>query len=270
MNIMRRPAVAGTFYPDNPELLSEDLTQRIRILENKKSVIALISPHAGYFYSGICAGKGFGAINIPDRVIVLGVNHSGIGASLAIDGHDSWDMPMGQVEIDSQLRDQLASKSDLFIIEENSGINEHSIEVQIPFLQYLNPNVKILPILLSRVNYNELEAGAIELSHLIKHNSNKDILIVASTDMSHYVSASFGEIKDQMAIEKIRGLNPKGLLDVVVKEKISMCGVYPVVMSLIAANELGANETQVIEYTNSGEASGDYDQVVGYLSMTIA
>ena len=269
MNVMRRTAVAGTFYPDNPDLLRQDLSQRIWIRENKESVIALISPHAGYFYSGNCAGKGFGAINIPDRVIIIGVNHSGVGSPLAIDGHNNWDMPMGPIAVDSQLRDQLTSNSDLFIVEKHSGINEHSIEVQIPFLQYLNPSVKILPILLSRLNYNELEAAAIALSQLIKYNSNEDILIVASTDMSHYVSASFGEIKDHMAIGKIKELNPKGLLDVVVKERISMCGVYPVVMSLIAANELGASETQVVEYTNSGETSGDYDQVVGYLSMTV-
>lgn len=265
---IRQAVVAGTFYPDDAEILRKELSERIEIKENKLSPIVLISPHAGYYYSGSCAGKGFGLVNIPDTVIILGVDHRGSAYPYAIDGHDKWDMPMGQVQVDLKLRDKLIENSKIFKIDRNSGLDEHSIEVQIPFLQYLNPKVKILPILISGTNFDELQKGGIELAELIK-NQNENILIIASTDMSHYVSSEEAKKKDKLAIEKIEALNPEGLLKTVINERISMCGVLPVVMSLIAAKELGAEETKIIEYTNSGNISGDYNQVVGYLSMML-
>lgn len=265
---IRQAVVAGTFYPDDSEVLRKELSERIEIKKDKESPIVLISPHAGYYYSGSCAGKGFGSINIPDRVIILGVDHRGSAYPYAIDGHDKWDMPMGQVQVDFKLRDKLIEKSKIFKIDTNSGLDEHSIEVQIPFLQYLNPKVKILPILISGTNYDELQQGGVELAELTK-NTEDDILIVASTDMSHYISSEEAKKKDNFAIEKIEALSPKELLNTVINERISMCGVLPVVMSLVLAKELGAEETKIIEYTNSGNISGDYDQVVGYLSMML-
>lgn len=267
-NRIRKPVVAGTFYPDDPEILSKELADRIVIKEKKKSAIALISPHAGYFYSGNCAGKGFGAVQIPERVIILGLDHRGTGYPYALDGHDYWRTPLGQVDVDTELRHKIASNSNIFKIDDLSGLNEHSIEVQVPFLQYLNPDLKILPILIAGGTFSELELGGIEIADTIKEMDD-DVLIIASTDMSHYVSSAHAYEKDHLVIEKIKSLDPEGLLRLVHRERISMCGVSPVVMTLVAAKELGAGKTDLIEYTNSGEMSGDFDQVVGYLSMII-
>jgi len=266
---LRKPIVAGTFYPSDKNRLRKDLSSMVVRQKKNKAVIAVLSPHAGYFYSGECAGKTFGAVKIPDRVIILGVNHGGTGYSYAIDSYDEWITPLGSVKVDLELREQLVEKSKIFKIDERSGINEHSIEVQIPFLQYINPNVRILPILISGYSYRDIELGGLELARLIEENNKDDILIIASTDMSHYISAELAKVKDGLAIEKIENLESEELLSTVIDNKISMCGVLPVTMALVAAKALNATQTQIIDYTNSGVKSGDYNQVVGYLGMTI-
>jgi AmmeMemoRadiSam system protein B len=265
---IRKTVVAGTFYSANPEILESEVSKMIVNNSKKINSTVLISPHAGYVYSGNCAGKGYGSIVIPERVIILGLDHSGSGYPYAIDAHCDWQMPFGTVSIDDELRTLLDKESNIFKIDKTAGLNEHSIEVQIPFLQYLNPDVKILPIYISGYNYYEHEICGNELANLIK-KIDEDILIVASTDMSHYVSADFAKEKDSLAIKEIENLNPKGLLDTVMSERISMCGVLPVTLSLITAKNLGADKTKIINYTNSGEVSGDFEQVVAYLSMAV-
>ena len=141
------------------------------------------------------------------------------------------------------------------------------MEVQIPFIQYLNPRAKILPITLSTMNLDHLLAGGKEIGQLVTKNA--DILMVASTDMSHYISAEKARELDQKAIDRILALDPKGLYETVVGHRISMCGLGPTVMMLTAAIEAGAGKAEVIDYTNSGETSGDFNQVVGYLSMIV-
>lgn len=265
---VRESVVAGSFYSSNEKTLQKELSERIVDNPDKIKATVLISPHAGYFYSGNCAGKGFGSVKIPDRVIILGLDHSGSSYPYAIDSHSEWQTPLGIISVDDEFRHLLCRESKIFKVDKTAGTREHSIEVQVPFLQYLNSDVRILPIYISGYNYDELETAGKELASLIE-KVEEDVLIVASTDMSHYVSAEFAKGKDDMAIEKIENFEPKGLLNTVMKERISMCGVSPVVLSLIAAKFLGANSTKVIDYTNSGVASGDFEQVVAYLSMAI-
>lgn len=269
MTQIRRPVVAGAFYPESETALRRELEEYIQPIGSKRSVIGLISPHAGYVYSGGCAGKGFGAVYVPDRVIVLGVNHHGFGHPYALDGHDAWETPLGAAEIDTELRDGLAEKSEVFGVDSTAGSREHSLEVQVPFIQYINPSAKILPITVSSVDLDSLMAGGREIARLIAAHKKKNILMVASTDMSHYVDAETAMLKDNKAIDKIKKLDPEGLFDTVAAARISMCGVAPTTMMLAAALELGAGETEVIDYTNSGQVSGDYHQVVAYLSMTV-
>jgi len=265
---IRNAVVAGSFYSSNAEELEKDLSKKIVDNVNKIKVKVLISPHAGYFYSGNCAGSGFGSVVIPDSVIILGLDHSGSGYSYSIDSHSKWQTPIGEVTVDKKMQEKLNDESDIFKIDEFTGMKEHSIEVQVPFIRYINPNAKILPIYISGYDFKELEIAGRDLASIID-KAEGDVLIVASTDMSHYVSADFAKEKDSLVIEQIEKLEPLGLMNTVIKEKVSMCGVSPVVVSLITAKILGASKTKIIKYTNSGEASGDFEQVVAYLSMVI-
>lgn len=264
--MVRKPAVAGMFYPGSKKELEKDLEEFVKFSEGKK-IKGLISPHAGYVYSGGCAGKGFGKVKIPEKVIILGVNHRGFGHSFAVDGNECWNTPLGDVSIDNELRTRLVENSSIFSIDSVAGREEHSLEVQVPFIQFINHESKILPITISSMNLNELIAGGKEISELFKEN--QELLMVASTDMSHYIDAESARVQDQKVIDRILEMNPEGLFETVVKEGISMCGVAPTVMMLSAAIEAGATSAEVVEYTNSGITSGDYRQVVGYLSMIV-
>ena len=265
--MIRKPVVAGSFYPGDPRTLKHELEEYIQFSDTRKKVIGLISPHAGYIYSAGCAGKGFGRVEVPGTVIILGVNHQGFGHPYAIDGHDYWHTPLGDVEIDAQMRKNLAADSDIFGIDSIASSREHSLEVQVPFIQYINPNAKILPITISSHYLDQLLDGGKEVAQLVK--DNPDTLIVASSDMSHYIDAETAKEKDYLAIDKILHLDPRGLFKIVTGERISMCGVAPATMMLSAALALGAQNAEVIDYTNSGATSGDYHQVVAYLSMMV-
>lgn len=267
MGHVRRPVVAGAFYSRSKDVLERELDEMIQPVEPREKVIGLISPHAGYVYSGPCAGKGFGRIKVPDTVIILGVNHQGFGHPYAVDGHDAWETPLGEAKVDHQLRDQLVSGSEVFEIDGSAGGREHSLEVQVPFIQYINPDARILPVTISSWELEPLLVGGRELGRLIR--GKKDVLIVASSDMSHYISADSAKAQDDKAIEKIVAMDPAGLFDVVRGENISMCGVAPTTMMLAAALELEAKTAEIIDYTNSGEVSGDYNQVVAYLSVAV-
>lgn len=266
--MVRKPTVHGSFYPGTKNILAEELGKYVPPVKTKKKVIGLISPHAGYIFSGGCAGKGFAAVEVPDVVIILGVNHHGIGHPFAVDGHDSWKTPLGDAEVHKELREKLVKDSKIFGIDSNASIKEHSLEVQVPFIQYVNPGAKILPITVAGGDVQRLLTAGKEIAALVKEN-NGDILIVASTDMSHYISVERAREKDKKAIDKILQLDPEGLYNTVLMERISMCGVASAAIMLSAALELGAKKAEIIDYTNSGTVMGDYDRVVAYLSMIV-
>ena len=266
--MVRKPVASGNFYPGTKSILTEELGKYVPSIKTKKKVIGLISPHAGYIFSGGCAGKGFAAVEVPDVVIILGVNHYGFGHPFAVDGHDSWKTPLGEAEVHKELREKLVKDSKIFGIDSNASIKEHSLEVQIPFVQYLNPGAKILPITVAGGDVQRLQTAGKEIAALVKEN-NGDILIVASTDMSHYVSVDRAREKDKKAIDKILQLDSEGLYNTVLMERISMCGAAPTTIMLSAALELGAKKAEIIDYTNSGTVMGDYSRVVAYLSMIV-
>ncbi|UCH98519.1 MAG: AmmeMemoRadiSam system protein B [Candidatus Aminicenantes bacterium] len=266
--MVRKPIASGNFYPGSKSILEEELGKYIEFSETKKKVIGLVSPHAGYVFSGSCAGKGFGIIEVPGIVIILGVNHYGFGHPFAVDGHDSWKTPLGEAEIHTELREKLVKDSKIFGIDSNASIKEHSLEVQVPFVQFINPEAKILPITVAGGDVQRLKAAGKEIAALIKDNPG-DILMVASTDMSHFISADRAREKDKMAIDKILALDPEGLFNTVAMERISMCGASPTTIMLAAALELGAQKAEVIDYTNSGRVMADYSRVVAYLSMIV-
>jgi len=265
--MIREPVVEGIFYPAEKDVLIENIKLYVTGKFIPKEIKGLISPHAGYVYSGSCAGKGYASAIIPNRVVILGVDHNGRGNKMSVDPNEMWQTALGKIEVDRDFAEELIKENSLFD-SNNIGDSEHSIEVQVPFIQYLNSKAKIVPIIVSTYDKNKLSDGAQILSSVIEKKSGST-LVVASSDMSHYISAEEAKEKDFKAIEKILKLDPDGMMDVVSSERISMCGVAPVYLMIKTVLALGAKKCEVVEYTNSGVTSGDFNQVVGYLSASI-
>ncbi len=264
----RYPAVAGMFYPESREALSSQLDLLIQPGFDKKKVLGIVSPHAGYIYSGGVAGSVYSTIRIPQKVILLGPNHTGLGARASVMSKGSWELPNGAVEIDSSLAETIIESSRVLRSDDTAHLREHSIEVQVPFLLHERADIEIVPITLMQLDFGLCrDVGEAVADAVIAAKS--DALIVASSDMTHYESQKSAEIKDGKAIEKILDLDPEGLLDIVINNNISMCGVIPVTIMLIAAKRLGAKKASLIKYATSGDVSGDYDQVVGYAGLTV-
>jgi hypothetical protein len=265
--MLRETAVAGHFYPADKKLLEKELKKMVIIGENRQKVLGLLAPHAGYVYSGPCAGQGYGRVALTETVIILGVNHRGGGAPLALDGNDSWQTPLGNAAINSELRSRLLSASKLFALDNEAGRLEHSLEVQVPFIQYCSLGSLILPITIAAHRLADLLAAGHEIGALFKENEN--IMMVASSDMSHYITAAKARELDFKAIEQLLKLDAHGLYRTVQENRISMCGVAPAVIMLVAAREAGATKAELVCYTHSGEVSGDNNEVVGYASLIV-
>ena len=265
--MLRQPAVANSFYDGDPTELRRSLSSLIPEYAEKVQAKAVLSPHAGYVYSGGVAGETFARIYIPETVILLGPNHHGKGAALAV-GTEDWDMPWGQVPPADDLAQALLGSSALFTADNSAHRSEHSLEVQLPFLQYFQKNLHILPILLSRLSLRQCHEAAAELAQAVQ-GFNRPALLVASTDMSHYLPRQQAAEQDRLALKHILELDADGLYDTVLSRRISMCGVIPATITLLAAAELGAEQAELVRYTDSGEVSGDTEQVVGYAGLLI-
>jgi len=267
---MRQPAVADRFYPGSPGPLRQTIGELLDAdtESSKEDAIAAISPHAGYIYSGRLAAKTLNSILIPETVIIIGTNHHGAGAPIALSA-ESWDMPFGPVNIDTEVSSILLAESSHILLDEKAHTHEHSLEVQIPFLQYLQKNLSIVPLVISRISLSTCREVGEALAHAVKQ-SGKKVLLLASTDMSHYESRKTAEKKDHLALQCVEEMEPEKLYRTVLDNKISMCGFIPVTITLFAARMLGAASTKLIGYTDSGYVSGDTDQVVGYAGLTIS
>jgi AmmeMemoRadiSam system protein B len=265
--MVRPSAVAGQFYPADKKSLEKVLSDAIVTSAAPRRVLGLVAPHAGYVYSGACAGLVYGRVRLGETVIVLGVNHRGRGAPMALDGHDSWQTPLGRIEIDSGLRSRLERASGLFTVDSDAGLLEHSLEVQVPFIQAVRPGARILPVTVAAQRLPDLLAAGHEIAGLLEERG--DITLVASSDMSHYIPAARARELDFMAIERMLQLDAPGLYRTVAENRISMCGVAPAVIMLAAAREAGATAAELVCYTNSGEVSGDFREVVGYASLIV-
>ncbi len=265
----REAAVAGQFYSNNPGELRRTVESFVRKPESMMEAKAVVVPHAGYVYSGSVAGEVFSAVRIPHRVILLGPNHSGRGSSLALSPAGEWHMPLGAVKIDADMNRRLMEECPGMKEDSSAHHSEHSLEVQLPFLQVLQPDFSISAICVRTIDYAMLE----ELGHAMARTINslqESVLLVASSDMSHYESAEDASRQDQFAIDQILALDPAGLYRVVVEKNISMCGFAPAAAVLIACRDLGASSGRLIRYTNSGVASGDYGHVVAYAGIAVA
>lgn len=269
--MIRSPAVAGRFYPDDPERLVEQVDTFLtpRILESKTRAIACVVPHAGFIYSGHVAGAVYRRLEIPDRVILIGPRHYPRGAPLAILSAGNWQTPLGLVPVDALLAAKIARACPMLQEDELAHRSEHSLEVQLPFLRRLAPTVTFVPIVIGAVRYQELEALGNGIATVVSAEA-APVLLVASTDMNHYEADDVTRVKDRKAIDRILALDPPGLFDTVRKEDISMCGYGATVAMLVAARRLGGRRADLIRYATSAETSGDFQQVVGYAGIIIS
>jgi hypothetical protein len=271
-SILRRPAVAGRFYPGDPDdLRAEALAYLLQASStDQTSVRALgcIVPHAGYVYSGHVAGAVFARVEVPKRCIVMCPNHTGMGRALAIMSEGAWQTPLGQVAIDADLAAALKTRFPALQEDSTAHRAEHAAEVELPFLMLRQPELKFVPIALGTGQFEILEQLGIALANVIAAQDDQ-ILIVASSDMNHYESDAVTRAKDHRAIERILSLDPRGLFDVVTQQNISMCGFGPAVAMLTAARQLGAKAAELVKYATSGDISGDRETVVGYAGVVV-
>ena len=267
--MLREPAVAHQFYPGDPATLRRTLDQMVPEITDKQTAMAVIAPHAGYVYSGAVAGETFATVSIPRDILLMGPNHHGYGAPVALMDHGGWRMPMGEVPINDTLAAMLLEKSPLIEPDTLAHRFEHSLEVEVPFLQYLQADLTITPLVISHLSYSSCREVGEAIAAAIQQYG-RPVLIVASSDMSHYESRESATAKDSMALERITAMDPEGLYRTVLDQRITMCGIMPATIAMVAAIRLGAQRARLVRYTDSGEASGDTNQVVGYAGMVIS
>lgn len=269
--MLREPVVSGQFYPPTQDLIKKQIGSFLpKLRENKSKVLAVVVPHAGYIYSGEVAVNVIAGIEIPKNVILIGPNHTGIGPKVSIMPSGTWKTPMGSLEINESLAGSLIENSKLFSKDQSAHSYEHSLEVELPILQYFSQDFKIVPIILSSLKFDEITDIAEAISKAIKEGDLKDdILLLASTDMTHYETEEDAARKDKLAIEQILKLDAKALLDAAINNDFSMCGKDPTAVIIETSLRLGAKEARLIKYETSAKASGDHDQVVGYAGLII-
>ena len=279
---VRPPAVAGQFYGGSASRLRNELEAAFRHRlgpgdmpqvnpSGPRDLLALVSPHAGYIYSGAAAAHGFAALAAdgkPDVVVILGPDHRGAGVPIALSGACAWRTPLGEVPIDADLSARIADSAPGAILDDSAHAAEHSLEVQVPFLQALLGDAwRLVAVVIAEHRPSALRRFGEGLADAL-HGLN--VVIVASTDFSHYVPQARAETNDRLAIDAILELDGDQLLATVEEHGITMCGVAPVAATLFAACRLGARSARLLRYFTSGETSGDYSAVVGYASIAIS
>lgn len=266
--VTRAPVVAGQFYTANAQKLRREVEAYLQhgTKRNARTLLAM-APHAGYMYSGKTAGCTFGSSNLADTIYLLGPNHTGRGAPISVWNGGSWETPLGAVAIDTKARDQLLTSNSFFEPDALAHLGEHSLEVLLPFIQVTTPQARIVPVAIATSNQETLAFTGAVLASALQQNPNS--CIVVSSDMSHYISADAAKKLDTLALSYIQSIDAQGLLSTVVRNNITMCGVLPMTVGLIACEALGATQAEVVEYTNSGAVTGDSSQVVGYAGAII-
>ena len=278
---LRKPAVAGSFYAGDSKSLDMQIEKCFlhkigpgkipsKMIKGERKIVGLISPHAGYMYSGPIAAHGFYKISLdgkPDTIIILGPNHRGFGADVSIMINGKWETPLGELEIDKDIAENILNNSKIIKVDNKAHQFEHSIEVQLPFIQYIfNKDVKIIPICMTRQDINtDIEIARSICASVV----NKNILIIASSDFTHYEPQEYAQNIDKQAIDAILEFDPKKLYDIIYRQNLTMCGPGPITTMLITCKYLGAKKVELLKYSTSGDITGMYNQVVGYASLVV-
>lgn len=266
--MLRLPAVSGRFYPSNPAELTALIRQYTTADKNHAAITAkaCLVPHAGYLYSGHVAGAVYARMAIPKKVLILGVRHYPHGANAAILSSGAWRTPLGDALIDEPLAEALRAACPLLREDHVAHSTEHSLEVQIPFLQVLEPEFTFVPVALGTVRYEDLVAVGEAIGRVLAASS-EEILLLTTSDLNHYENEATTRVKDRKAIDQILSLDARGLYDTCRREAISMCGLGPTVAMLTALQSLRSTRPELVRYATSGEVSGDFSAVVGYAGM---
>lgn len=277
----RQSVVAGRFYPGDAGELREQVATYLALRPSKPAdlkdadVLAVMVPHAGYVFSGPVAGMTLGLIDLPDRIILLGPNHTGRGAPISVWSGGGWETPLGTMPIDAASRDALIASGAGFSPDMAAHGQEHSLEVVVPFLQVKNPAARFVPITVDGVPMPALEAAGRVLAATIEAaaSAGERVLLVVSSDMSHYLPHDKAMAADSMVLGALASLDPEKFHSTVRGQNITMCGVFPMTMALFALNRLGATKARVIAYATSGQTGrafgADMSKVVGYAGVAL-
>ncbi len=264
--MIRSPVAAGRYYPGSALQLREMIEMFVDENVEKEEVVGLLMPHAGYPYSGSVAGATISRVRFKDTFIIMGPSHTGMGKPFSVMAEGIWQTPLGGVKIDSELAGQIIAVSEYVEDDDRAHRQEHAVEVQLPFLQYFQPDVQIVPIILAYASPAAYKAVGRDIARAMKE-LHKEAVIIASGDMTHYEPQATAEKKDSKAIEAMLNLDEDELTRRYEELDISMCAHGPVVALISAAKELGVTGAELVKYQTSGDTTGDYDAVVGYAGV---
>jgi MEMO1 family protein len=265
---VRQPAVAGSFYEGEPARLEAEVRSFLPEDVRPQCAIGAIVPHAGYVYSGPVAGAVFARLEIPPVAIILCPNHTGHGAPASLDPSEAWRTPLGDVPVDRRLARRLLELAPSLEEESAAHAREHSLEVQLPFLQVRRPDVRFVPVSIGLRDLDLCREVGEAVAAVASEQAERPLLL-ASSDMNHYESRRVGREKDDRALARVEALDPEGLFTTVHSGRISMCGVLPSTALLFAARRLGARSASVVARRDSGDETGDPSSVVGYAGVVI-
>jgi len=279
---IRRPTQAGAFYERDAESLKEQMKRcflhklgpgdipTVNIAGSRR-IVGLVCPHAGYMFSGPVAAHSYHELALdgkPDIVVLFGPNHTGYGSALAVSGEGSWRTPLGDIEVDGKIANQIVREARIIDVDESAHFYEHSIEVQLPFLQYLyGSDFRIVPICFLMQDLSSAREVGQAVAKVL---SGKNAVIIASSDMTHYEPQSAASEKDKSALDAVAEMDETKFYSIVEDRQISTCGYGPVGALIVAAKILGATEAKLLCYKTSGDVIGDYSSVVGYAAICLA
>lgn len=266
--MIRPAAVAGRFYPADAATLLGQIDACVSVASQKVRARGCIVPHAGYMYSGHVAGSVYGALDLPSRFILLGPRHYPHGERLAILSEGAWTTPLGDAKIDALLANALRDAFPLLREDAVAHSAEHSLEVQLPFLQRIVGDFTFVPVVIGTDRFEALEMLGRAVAQVVRAQKEA-VLIIASSDMNHRESDAITRVKDRKAINAILALDARELYDTVRCENITMCGYGPAVAMLTAARELGSTSAELLQYATSGDVNGDHEDVVGYAGISV-
>jgi AmmeMemoRadiSam system protein B len=275
---IRLPSQAGAFYAGKAESLKRQIEECFlhelgpgkipTVVKGPRRIIGLICPHAGYMYSGPVAAHAYYNLALdgkPDIVVLFGPNHTGYGSALAIMNEGFWRTPLGDVEVDSETANKIVKEARIVDVDDSAHRHEHSIEVQLPFLQYLfGSEFKIVPICFLMQDLPSARDVGQAVARVL---SGKNALIIASSDMTHYEPQKSAEKKDRLALQAVEALDEERFYSVIEEHRITACGYGPIMALITASKALGAKEAKLLCYRTSGDVIGDYSAVVGYAAV---
>lgn len=266
----RQPAVAGQFYPLDEKVLCAEVRKSLDLAgprRDKPSILVMV-PHAGYVFSGSVAGKTLGAANLPDTLVVLCPNHTGMGLPFSVWPEGEWELPGGAVAVDDKLSAELVDAVPGFAPNTEAHLREHSLEVVLPFLREVNPKTKIVPVCVREFGLPALLQAGRALGQALAGRA-EPVSLVVSSDMSHQIPEIEARRLDELALNGAASLDPAAFYATVRNNAISMCGVLPMTVGLAAATEMGATRAELIAYATSGDVLGDRESVVGYAGLIV-